>query len=512
MYMKRKIKKIIFDFMREKKYILLSFLFALSIGQVAFFEGNHVHLLRSLANIDYLMLSEDWLVNEIDHVPFFTFLTTYIIKYLSLAVLNILHIALSLICAISIFYICKINFSNYDFKRIIFFWFLFLVLIFNEKSFAYGVAGQFVLNPVYQPSTFGVLIISSLAFFAYRKENLSVILVILSATIHPTYIIHAFFLICGYLIYSLIYKDYKSFFKISFLSLILITPIILYLILNIYISDFEIYLEGQSIMAEKRIPHHTMVRSWFSYKDLQTLFLISVSLLLTYSSKRIFIPLVFVVLSTVILTIIQYFTSSNFLGLLFPWRSSVYIVPICSMIILTKIIILVDNKYLKSTSKLYLCLNGLAFLLIIFFTINGIFESYKSHKNYKTNYPISTLIKEYKNDITRLLIPINLEHIRLNTGLPVFVDWKTTPYRNDALIKWYERIKLTNSFYDTIKVEDKIRLFIKINNKELISHILVRDNGKNLIFKDCKYLFKEHGYLLYDLSECYNFKNLISTR
>ena len=52
-------KKIIFDIKDGKKYILLSFLFALSIGQVAFFEGNHVHLLRSLANNNYLLLNRD---------------------------------------------------------------------------------------------------------------------------------------------------------------------------------------------------------------------------------------------------------------------------------------------------------------------------------------------------------------------------------------------------------------------------------------------------------------------
>jgi len=182
------------------------------------------------------------------------------------------------------------------------------------------------------------------------------------------------------------------------------------------------------------------------------------------------------------------------------------------MIILTKILIIFDNKYLKLGSKLHLYLTSLAFLLIISLTLNGIFESYKSHKNYKTNYPISSLIKEYKNSITKILIPTNLEHIRLNTGLPIFVDWKTVPYKNDALIRWYERIKLTNAFYDSDKVEIKKRLFIKINNEEHISHILVKDNDKNKIFNDCEYLFKDHGYLFYDLGKCSNFKDLISVR
>ena len=116
----------------------------------------------------------------------------------------------------------------------------------------------------------------------------------------------------------------------------------------------------------------------------------------------------------------------------------------------------------------------------------------------------------YDSQINPLVII--LEHIRLNTGLPIFVDWKTVPYKNDALIKWYERINLTNAFYDSDEVENKKRLFIKINNKEHISHILVKDNDKNKIFNGCEYLFRDHGYLFYDLSECSNFKDLISVR
>ena len=505
-------KTIFFDINMQKKYILLSFLFALSIGQVAFFEENHVHLLRSLANNNFFKLNEDWLTNEIDHVPFFTFVSTHIIKYFSLAGLNILHIVLSLICSISIFYICKFNYSNYDFKKIIIYWFLLLVLIFSEKSFAYGVAGQYILNPVYQPATYGVLIISSLALFAYRKENLSVIILILSASIHPTYIIHAFFLVCGFLIYLLIYKQYKNFFKISFISLALISPIVLYLFSNIYINDFQIYAEGQSIMAEIRIPHHAQVHSWFSYKDLQILIIIFLALFLTYNSKRLFIPLSFVTLTTIILTIIQYYTSSNFLGLLFPWRSSVYIVPICSMIILSRVLILVDNKYLKLSPKLNSYSAYFAFILIIFFSINGIFESYKSYKNHKQKYPISSLISLHKNDIIRILIPTNLEHIRLNTGLPIFVDWKTVPYKNDALIKWYERIKLTNSFFISTELENQKLLLKKIYDKEQISHVLVKDNNKYILLKDCEYLFKDHGYLFYNLSRCANLKDLINIK
>ena len=136
--------------------------------------------------------------------------------------------------------------------------------------------------------------------------------------------------------------------------------------------------------------------------------------------------------------------------------------------------------------------------------MNGIFEGYKSNKNYKTNYPISNLIKDHEKDITRILIPAKLEQIRLNTGLPIFIDWKSAPFKNDAVIEWYDRIKLSNSFFNTSNLEDQKKLIIQINNKEQISHVLIKDNDKNLVLKDCKYLFKEYGYVFYNLTECHN--------
>ena len=116
----------------------------------------------------------------------------------------------------------------------------------------------------------------------------------------------------------------------------------------------------------------------------------------------------------------------------------------------------------------------------------------------------------HKKDITRILIPTNLEYIRLNTGLPVFVDWKTTPYKNDALIKWYERIKLTNSFYDSTELENQKLFFTKIINEEKITHVLIKDNHKNILLKECKYLFNDHGYLFYDINKCRNLKNILN--
>ena len=82
------------------------------------------------------------------------------------------------------------NFLNYDFEKILFVWFLFLFL-YLKKKVLHMCCRTISLNPAYQPATFGVFILS-FSLFVYRRDVLAIIFVILSASIHPTYIIQAF--------------------------------------------------------------------------------------------------------------------------------------------------------------------------------------------------------------------------------------------------------------------------------------------------------------------------------
>lgn len=489
----------------ENKYnfLFLSIFFALSIGQYPFFEENHVHLLRSLANNDIDKLSNDWLANQTDHVPLFTFVSTYLIKFFSLKAINILHIFLSIIYALSIYLISKkVIFKNLHGKLTII-WFLLLFIIFKEKSFVNGVAGQYLLNPAFQPSTFGILFLSGWLFFIYKKEYIAIFLVILAAAIHPTYLLQAFFLISGFLFYLLFKKKYKFFFKVSIISLILVSPIALYIFSNFILYDPQINYEAQKIQSEIRIPHHAHIKFWFSSKDIQTLILIILALVIGFKNLRFFIPLMIVFLMTLFLSIYQFYTSNNFLGLLFPWRSSVYIVPLCSMIILSNILKIIYSKYLLSYTHIYRVLQLISITLILTLTFIGFKITVNSLNSENLNFPISNEIKKNKIDIERILIPTNLQRIRLNSGLPIFVDWKATPFRNDEVIEWYERIKLSKSFFGTQELNIQNELLLKIIEKEYISHILIRDYEGNHILDNCNLIFKKNDYLFYDIKKCF---------
>src|SRR5207302_3586528 len=50
-------------------------------------------------------------------------------------------------------------------------------------------------------------------------------------------------------------------------------------------------------------------------------------------------------------------------------------------------------------------------------------------------------------------IPVDLQGFRLSTGAPIFVDFKSIPYRDDEVIEWYERLRLAQAVQEKIRQE-----------------------------------------------------------
>ena len=482
--------------------ICFSLLFIISTGALPLFEGNHSHLLRSIAYFEGSKLSNDWLANQTDPVPVFTFINSFLIKIFSSNITYLLHAILGLILIISCFFICKNYLNKKNSITIFLVWFFIFFIIFHEKTFFSGVAGQSIYNKTYQPSTYGVLLILSLCLFIYDKLILSIIIASLSAIIHPTYLIHSIFLISGYCIYFLYFKNYRNLLISMLIALIFLTPLLLYLLLNFISLDPNISILGQEIMAVQRIPHHAKITYWFSYKDIQSLIIITSALFLVYKEKNIFIPLIVVCTLSLIFTLIHYLTDSNFLGLLFPWRSSVYLNPISILIILSIVLNKLNQKYSLTIENYSKVISLICMLFILLLTIPGVKEIYSLNEFKKKKFSLAIKLSKEKN-INRLLIPINQNHIRMNSGIPIFIDWKSTPYKNEEIIDWYERINLAKNFYLSTTFKKRHEVFNQIAKLEKISHFVVKKRNQNLFVK-CKKILEHKKLILYSSDSCMN--------
>ena len=88
----------------------------------------------------------------------------------------------------------------------------------------------------------------------------------------------------------------------------------------------------------------------------------------------------------------------------------------------------------------------------------------------------------------------------MNSGLPIFVDWKLHAFRYDQLIEWQQRIDLTNKFYGSENINEQLIKLREIQEIENISHVLIkRDNLKIL----CDDLINHEIFSLVNVKNCY---------
>lgn len=476
-------------------YIFLCFLFVISIQQFALYKGNIAHLVHAIKEFNNNKLQNDWIANQSNHLPLFTYFNFILIKLFSNKIIYIVHGILLGSCALFIFLICKEIIPKLQDIFYSLIWFALFIFIYHENSFFTGVAGQYVIDEGYQPASFGVLFFIGYYFFLKNKNFLCVFFICLSASFHPTYILHSGFFIMGILVYFLIKKKYSLILNISFYYIFLIAPITIFIILNFLNIDQGSKLLGQEILLN-RIPHHANIHQWLSYKDGIFLGVYFLMLFLTRKNLKFFIPLMVFGFCSIFLSLIQFFINSPSLALAFPWRTSVFISPISSMICLSFLInkIAKDNKLFKSLS------------LFFFVTLFCLFF-YKSHfiKNLNAKFQNDLLlVKKIKNKydiIDVILIPVRLDFIRMNLGIPIFIDWKHHAFKYNEVISWKSRVDLASEFYNAKSLDEQKNALKKIQKIEKISHILI---DKKQLRDRCKNLIDDEKYFLVASNDCLN--------
>ncbi len=144
-------------------------------------------------------------------------------------------------------------------------------------------------------------------------------------------------------------------------------------------------------------------------------------------------------------------TDNPNLAILMPWRASGYLYTVCQLVVVT--------------AGLSILLNLLGrwprfavFLVIIVpvaFSLwgaveNGVFsvlaEAYEDTTT-QENYPFMAQIQSVTPENAILLIPLNEGDYRLGAQRPVYVDWKSHPYKGEEVLGWWERVEFVREFY-----------------------------------------------------------------
>jgi hypothetical protein len=446
-------------------FLAWSAVFALIYTQLPLYASNqNQYFLHGLAHAGYGFLANDWLAQTLDPTPVFSLLIeatyrifrselpTYFFYSLLIGVYgyalwgiadSLFHLHTSTLKTLTFITAFLIVHST-GFR-------FFLSRVWDGESayvFEGGVAFQRVLGQFFQPSAFGVFLLLSLYLFLIRRRGLSIVALATAIYFHSTYLLAGALITLGYLL-AILQEDHswKNMLRHGLLTLLAMLPILFYALMVFGPTTPELYQQAQNILVHERIPQHAVIIAWLRWTVFAQAMLLAGALWII-RKNRLFPVLAVASAGMLLLTLVEAWTGNDALALLFPWRISVILVPLSSAILLGAFVTFLASRWpIAQRAVRRLCIAGCLCVLSCLIVI-GLARSYLDLLSGPTISPALVAYLHAHTTATDVaLIPPKMETFRLDSGVPVFVDLKSIPYRDTDVIEWYRRYSLVNSFF-----------------------------------------------------------------
>jgi hypothetical protein len=465
-------------------FLFASLLFALAYAQSPLYTSNqNQYFLHGLAQAGYGNLQQDWLANTLDPTPLFSALVawTYHLTHIEAVFYGIYAILMG----IYLFSLAGIVTMVFDLRHKLGSYWAFLALIFLVHSAGWrfmlshllgtnwgyiledGLAGQRMLGPVLEPSCFAVFLMLSIDLFMMRRPVLAVISACLAASFHPTYLLSAACLTLAYTL-AIALESWQRLRQptqtgetrptwlirslgTGLVGLIAIAPILYYVVNNFGNTPAETTAQARAILINYRIPHHALVSQWFDATALVKIGLF-IAALVVLRRGRLLVVMLVCGLAAAGLTVIQVLSGNQLLALIFPWRLSIFLLPLATALLSGALVSFFFNHWAewaeRHTRAVRFTSLGLIVLTIL---VGGVrFALDLQRKNQGPERAMELYIASHYRPHDVYLTPIKMQDFRLATGAPVYVDFKSIPYRDKDVLEWYRRVRLADRFYNQI--------------------------------------------------------------
>jgi len=518
-------------FLSIGRWVLLALIFGLTYTQSLLYDGNqNTKFLHGLAHAGLGFLNADWMANTADPLPVFSFLVQFTYSYLTPYAFYVLYFLIFGVYIVSILGIASLVFKI-DRSRTVYLVYLALILAVyserlkilenkilgvNSELLHTGVAAQYLLGPEFQTNVFGAFLLLSIYVFLQRKYVWAIIWVAVAAIVHPAYLFGAGLLTAAYLLILLAEKidrrhlSWQSFlnavrqpFWLGLLALALVLPVVWYSQVFMASNAPDAEAKALDIIVNFRIPHHAVPAVWLN-TGAYIQFAIMLAGLFVVRKSRLFLVMLLPFLGGLLFTIIQILTHSDSLGLLSPWRVSVFLVPLSTAMIIAWLLAAVFDRFGEKLSRFNLVLDGLAVIAIALFVIGGIaVEKGRIIRN--AERPTLGVLDFVKNSKTMgqvYLIPPDdskFDEFRLYTGAPVFINYKTHPYKALDVLEWYNRLMMSRKFYSASDAGTACSALNEISAQYKITDVVWYDDRPNPGCSGMQVVFQDKNFVLYSI-------------
>ncbi|MGH2606255.1 MAG: DUF6798 domain-containing protein, partial [Anaerolineales bacterium] len=362
-----------------------------------------------------------------------------------------------------------------------------------------GVAGQRLLGAVFQPSVFGVFLLSSVAAFLRRRPLLAAACAAIAATFHPTYLLAAAVLVLAYAGWTA-WKGagWRSAAAIAVLALVLVVPILIYTLRNFSPTGPDLSRLAQAALVE-RIPHHAVPAQWLN-ASVRVQMAILISALALARRTPLFPLLAAPAAVSLALSLIQVITASPALALLFPWRLSTVLIPASTAVLLARGVTGVA-PHLERWRGTLLGLLAAGVLVPLALAGGARFAIEVDQMRRDPARPMFEFVAGRRNAGEVYLVPPKEEAFRLTTGAPIVVDSKSIPYHDVEVLEWSERLRLARFFYRDRVGDIDCGVLEEIRLSYRATHVVL---GPDQLGLDCGpwvELYRDEAYAVYRLPE-----------
>lgn len=469
-------------------HFLWAVVFALAYAQAPLFTSNqNQYFLHALARAGFGQLGADWLANTLDPTPVFSALVWLTATTLGTWAFYLQYGLLMGIYLFSLLALARTVAADFG-RQLPTVPFLGAMVVLHSAAFRYGLArlagpdweylfeaglaGQRLLGPVYQPSTFGVFLLAAIALFLRGRAFPAVACAALAAIVHPTYLLSAAVLTATMV--ALEWQRTQRFARpigLGAAALLLVLPITLYTARLFAPSGPETWRQAAEVLIEFRIPHHTQLSQWLNATALVQLALLSLALALVRRSK-LFVLLAVPAATALGLTIVQQVTGDLRLTLLMPWRLSAFLIPAASTVIVgIGLARWLPASANRTVTRLTWAVAGLAALAGV-----GAFVLLLQRQQQAPHQGVVAHVRANLEPGDNYLIPPDFQEFRLAARAPAFIDFKSIPYQDQQVLTWYDRVRRAQFFYRDDPGLVSCELLPTLYQMGAFSHVLLDDD------------------------------------
>ena len=478
--------------------VALAIAFEITYGQAPLYTGNqHTYVLHGLAQAGIGLLEHDWQANTLDPAPITSLLVALAASIDGEWLVLLFHALLIGAYGIALVGIGVTLLRLDDVPRRLFFIALLLAvhswvasqiagpLPDDLRSLATkGLAGQYAPGLTFQPSLFGVLIVVSLLAYARGRPFVAIGLACAAAVFHPTYLISAFVLAGVYLADQFARTgSRRRVAQGAALAMTILAPVAAYALIAFAPAPGEAHEAAQGVLVDFRIPHHAKPSKWFAPDDAVRLAIVAGGLVV--AARTVLFPVL--ALATAAgagLTALQLATSSDTLALLFPWRVSVWLVPVCAAILLaalTRVAFALGrstggllaraapNRAWRVRSLARGGAVGLAALLIAVSVVAGLPRVERVDAEPERE-PFASLVRGEAAPGALFLVPPRQYELRVAAGVPIYIDYKSNPYADLEVLEWRRRLRAASAVYRDGR--PRCRRLAALVRRERITHVV----------------------------------------